>query len=102
MTGAPVVQESHIAILTFLTLFVHRGRASFCLRKCTSREFPPVVLQEGQCGFYYRFAGILPLQRDFDKYLGAFHRLRLNCHLALKQFDPFLHAADAHPFCSHG
>lgn len=44
---------------------------------------------------------ILP-QGDLDKYLGAFHRLRLNGHLALKQVGPFLHAVNAHPFCVGG
>jgi hypothetical protein len=45
--------------------------------------------------------GRLPrcIRRDFDQYLCAFHRLRLNGHLALKQVDPFLHTANAHPFC---
>jgi hypothetical protein len=40
--------------------------------------------------------------RDFDNYLGAFHRLRLNRHLTLKEADPFPHAENAHPFYGGG
>jgi len=51
---------------------------------------------------FFRFAGMIPLNRDFDKYLGVFHRLKLNCHLTLKEADPFLHTENAHPFCGGG
>lgn len=51
---------------------------------------------------FSRFGEMIFLQRNFDKNLGAFHRLRLNCHLTMKQIDPFLHAANAHPFCGGG
>lgn len=84
-------------------LFVYRGRASFYLRESTTREFPPFEIQEGHCGMNAtRLTGTILLQREFYKYLGSFHRLGLDLHLPLKQVDPFLHAANTHPFFSGG
>jgi hypothetical protein len=58
------------------------------------------TLTQGGAGFMtFSFDGMVSLNWDFDKYRGAFHRLRMNCHLALEQVDPFLHAENADPLC---
>jgi hypothetical protein len=83
-----------------LMIIVHRGRASFYLGEFLSREIPPDICVRLSAGFMtLSFDGMVLLNWDFDKYPGAFHRLRVNCHLVLEQVDPFLHAENAQPFC---